>query len=158
MKVFVTNKFTQCKTSHTLKVDVFKITDNKNIGKLSSKFELLLLDEANSSSDSSPTLTQRFPTRRASHNPHYVLHWFPYFALPHSTKLHHKYWIYQTIWQAKPIKFVIKLFTDHDSLWVRHATQQKAKSLRAAFLSKLDNSANNNFIFNTKYAEIFTKW
>ena len=27
-------KFTQCKTSHTLKIDVFEIPDNKNIGKL----------------------------------------------------------------------------------------------------------------------------
>ena len=60
VKVFVTNKFTQCKTSRTLKVDVFEITDNKNIGKLSSKYELLLLDQANSSSDPSQALTLRF--------------------------------------------------------------------------------------------------
>ena len=29
---------------------------------------------------------------------------------------------------------------------------------RAASLSKLDNMVNNNSIFNTKYAEFFTKW
>ena len=33
-KVFITKKFTQCKTSCTLKIDVFEIPDNKNIGKL----------------------------------------------------------------------------------------------------------------------------
>ena len=96
VKVTVTNKFTQCKTSRTLKVDVFEITDNKNIGKLFSKYELLLLDQANSSSDPSQALTKRFHTPRASHNLHYIFHWFPYFVLPHSTKRHHKYWIYQT--------------------------------------------------------------
>ena len=96
VKVIVTNKFTQCKTSRTLKVDVFEITDNKNIGKLFSKYELLLLDQANSSSDPSQALTKRFHTPRASHNLHYIFHLFPYFVLPHSTKRHHKYWIYQT--------------------------------------------------------------
>ena len=30
-KVFIINKFTPCKTSHTLEIDVFKIRDNKNI-------------------------------------------------------------------------------------------------------------------------------
>ena len=54
------------------------------------------------------------------------------------------------------MKFIIKLFTDHHTLWFKHA--KKAKSLRAAFLSILDNLVNNNSIFNTKYAEIFTKW
>ena len=32
--VFRTNKFTQFKTSRPLKIDVFEIPDNKNIGKL----------------------------------------------------------------------------------------------------------------------------
>ena len=73
------------------------------------------------------------------------------------TTRHRKYWIYQTIWQLKPIKFIIKLFTDHNTSWVKHATHQKAESLIAAFLSKLDNMVNNS-IFNTKYAEFFTKW
>ena len=71
---------------------------------------------------------------------------------------HHKYWIYQTIWQAKLIKFIIKLFTDHDILWVKkHATHEKVESLTVAFLLKLDNTINKNSIFNTKYAEFFTK-
>ena len=52
--VFITQKFTHYKTSRTLKLDVFKIiTDNKNIGKLFSKYELLFLDQANSSSNPS---------------------------------------------------------------------------------------------------------
>ena len=35
---------------------------------------------------------------------------------------------------------------------------QKAESLRAASLSKLDNMVNNNSNFNTKRAEFSTKW
>ena len=30
---------------------------------------------------------------------------FPYFVLPHSTTCHHKFWINQTICQAKPLLF-----------------------------------------------------
>ena len=121
-KVIITNKFTQCKTLRSLKVDVFEKTDDKNIAKLLSKYELLLLDQANFSCHPSQTLIPRFPMPRALHNYHYVVHWFPYFVLPHSTKRHHKYWIYQTIWQAKPIKVIIKLFTDHHTVWFRNAT------------------------------------
>ena len=50
-KVFITNKFTQCETPRTLKIDVFEIPYNKNIAKLFSKYEVLLLDQANSSFD-----------------------------------------------------------------------------------------------------------
>ena len=42
--VFITMKCTQCKTSYTLKSDVFELPDNKNIGKLSLKYELFYLD------------------------------------------------------------------------------------------------------------------
>ena len=38
-KVFNNQKFTRCKTSHTLKRDVFEIQDNKNIRELFSKYE-----------------------------------------------------------------------------------------------------------------------
>ena len=48
------------------------------------------------------------------------------------------------------------MFTDHNILLVKHATHQKAASLKS--LSNLDNTVNNNSIFNTKYAEFFTKW
>ena len=43
-------QFTQYKTFCTLKIDVFKIPDNKNIGILFTKYELRFLDQANSSS------------------------------------------------------------------------------------------------------------
>ena len=79
---------------------------------------------------------------------------FPYFVLTHSTTCHHKYWLYQTIWQVKPIKFIIKLYPDDNKLWAK----QKAESLRTVSPSKLDNTVNNNSIFNTKYAEFSTKW
>ena len=39
-----------------------------------------------------------------------------------------------------------------------NSTHQKSESLRAASLSKLDNTVNDNSIFNTMYAEFFTKW
>ena len=35
-------KFAQCKTSHTLKIYVFKLPDNENIGKVFSKFFFFL--------------------------------------------------------------------------------------------------------------------
>ena len=44
-KFFIrTSIFTQFKTTRTLKLDVFKILDNKYIKKLYSKYELLFLD------------------------------------------------------------------------------------------------------------------
>ena len=49
------------KTSHAFKVDVFKILDNKNIGKSFSKYELLFLDQANSRSALSQVLILQFP-------------------------------------------------------------------------------------------------
>ena len=137
---------------------------DKNIGKLFSKHELLFLDQANSSSDPSQVLIQKFPLTRTplppssslsnftsclanclqislanwnslQHNPYNVLHWFPYFFLSHSATCHHKYLIYQNICNAQPSKFIIKLYTDHNALWVKRATYQKAESLRAASLS-----------------------
>ena len=49
--IFITWKFTYYKTSRTLTIDVFKIPNNKNTGKLFSKYELLFLDQANCSSN-----------------------------------------------------------------------------------------------------------
>ena len=57
-KVFITKKFTQCKTSCMLITDVFEI------GKLFSKYELLFLDQANSSSDPSQILILQFSIPR----------------------------------------------------------------------------------------------
>ena len=136
-KVFITEKFTQCKTSLTLKINVFEMPNNKNVGKLFSKCELLFLHKANSSGDPSQILILQFPILRASRTPLPSMsnvtlsNWnpsttqssscslsvslFPYFILPHSTTLHHMYWIYQTICQAQPNKFVIELYTDRNS-------------------------------------------
>ena len=47
---------------------------------------------------------------------------------------------YQTTCKAKPIKCIIKLNTDHNILWVKPATHQKAV-LRTVSLSKLDNTS-----------------
>ena len=51
----------------------------------------------------------------------------------------------------------IELYTDLNTLWVKHATHQKVVSLGAASLSKLDNMVNNNSISNAKYAEFTIK-
>ena len=68
-KVFITKKFNQFKTSRALKIDVFEILDNKNIEKLFSKYELLFLDQDDSSSDRSQILIQQLPIPRASLTP-----------------------------------------------------------------------------------------
>ena len=60
--------------------------------------------------------------------------------------------------KAKPPKFIIKLYTGHNTFWVKHTTHQNVESLRPTFLSKLDNIVNNNSIVNTKDAEFSTKW
>ena len=80
---------------------------------------------------------------------------FPYFALPYSTTRHHKYWINQNICQVKPTKFIIKLYTGLNTLWVKNSTHHKAESLRASSLSKLDNTFNDSS--NTKYSEFSIK-
>ena len=82
-------------------------------------YELLFLDQANSSSYPSEILIIQFPMIQTflQHNTHHVLHRFRYFVLPQASTRHHKYWIYQTICQAKPIKFIIKLCTDDYNLW-----------------------------------------
>ena len=59
---------------------------------------------------------------------------------------HHKYWINQTIWQTQPIKFLIKLYADHNTLCVKQAIHEKVESLRAASLSKLDSTVNKNYL------------
>ena len=65
-KIRITNKFYQYEISYTLKIDVFEISDNKNIGKLFSKDELLFLDQANSRSDSTQILQLQLSIPRAS--------------------------------------------------------------------------------------------
>ena len=155
-KFFVNKEYTQCKTSHILQIDIFKIPHNKNIG------ILLFLDQANnSSSDTSQILILQFPIFRASLLPSPSLsfftlaNWSPsstqssvsLFCPTHSTTHH----------QAKSIKSFIKLYADINTLWVKHNTHQKAESSRAASFSKLENMVNNYSISNTKYAEFSIK-
>ena len=56
----------QCKTWSTLQINVFEIPDTKNIGKLFSKYELLLFDQADFSFDPSQILILQFPTPKGS--------------------------------------------------------------------------------------------
>ena len=74
-KILILDKtFTRCKkTSRTLQIIIFKIPDNfrntgyyQNIEKLFSKYEEFLLDQVNSSSDTSQILILQFPTSRPS--------------------------------------------------------------------------------------------
>ena len=65
-KVFITKKCTQCKTSHTLKTDVFELPDNKDIAKLFSKYELFFLDQSNFSSNLFQVLILQHINPRAS--------------------------------------------------------------------------------------------
>ena len=139
----------------TLKANVFELQDNKNIGKLFLKHEMFFLNEALFISDPSKILILQYPisTARLYHylckispwptetplqrNPYYLLHQSPYFVLLNLTT--RTSIGCQAICQAKPHKFFIKLYTD---LWVRHATHQKARSLRIVSLSKSDNMVN----------------
>ena len=64
-KIFITKVCVQCKTSHTLKTDVFELPDNKKIGKLFSQHGLLFLDQANFSSNPFQVLILQYPIPRA---------------------------------------------------------------------------------------------
>ena len=59
--------------------------------------------------------------------------------------------------QDKPVKFIFKLYTDHNTLCVKHPPHQKAESLRVASLPRLGNTVNNNSIFNAKYPKFSIK-
>ena len=57
-------------------MDVSEILDNKNIGKLFSKYELLFLDQVNSNSDPSQIFIQQLSKSSASF-PHYFCQILP---------------------------------------------------------------------------------
>ena len=106
------------------------------------KYELLFLDQASSSSDPFKVLILQSLIPRAS--------------LPSSKSLSN---LILASWNPpSQAKFIIKPYTDYNTLWVKHATYQKVESLRTASFSKLDNTVKNNSIFKTKYAEFSTKW
>ena len=154
-KVFITMNCIQHKTLHALKVDLLEMSDNKNIWKLLSKYELFSLDQANTTKPhpySFPTplaISIKFPLGQLKPlfnvifiKLHHVLYGLPYFFLPHSNTWHN-YWICQTISQAKPIKFNIKIYTNHNTLLVNHTTYKKTETLRADSLSRSDNMVHN---------------
>ena len=137
-KVFVNKKFNRHKTSLTLQINVFEIPD-RNIWKLFSKYELLFLDLANSSSDPSQILILQFTTLKASLPPlpslsnFTIANWntsltqslscfssvFLFYPTPFnqtSSQVLDK----QAKCQAKPIKFFINLYADRNTLWVKH--------------------------------------
>ena len=166
-KVFITKKCTQRKILHTLKTDVFESPDNKNIGKLFSECEVFSLDLANFSSNPSQILILLILITNISEKsyPSHVKSLFNTILIMCSSSVSlfypntfHNYWINQTICQPKPIKFIINLYANRNTLLVKRTTHQKAESLRAASLSKLANTENNISIFNAKCAEFSTKW
>ena len=147
-----------------------------HIIKMFLQYILLFLNQASSCSDPSQILILQFPIPGASLPPSPSLsnftlaNWKPsstqYLSCSSSVSLFcptpfdhalTRYWIYQTMCQAKPIKCIIKLYTDHNILWVKHTSHEKAESLRETSLSKLDNTVNSNSIFNTKYAGFSAK-
>ena len=127
-------------------LDVKHYTPSKLVGKSFSKYELFSLDPANFNSvlcqililqysilrDSLPPSLSLSSFTLANCNPSStqssscIYHHFPYFILPYSNTCHN-YWIYQIICQAKPIKFIIKLYANHNILLVKHASYQKVK-------------------------------
>ena len=135
-KAFITTKFTQCKTSMDSTYQIIKILEN--YFKIFTAFS----DQANSSSGPSQILILQFPIPRAyltifcqtlpepsetllQHSLHHVLNRFPYFVPPNLTTRHHKYQIYQSICQVKPIKFIFKLYSGHSTFQVKEASHQK---------------------------------
>ena len=65
-KVYITKKCTQCKTSHTLKTDVFELPNNKDIEKLFSKSEVVFIEQSNFSSNPFQVLILQYPIPRGS--------------------------------------------------------------------------------------------
>ena len=167
-KVYVTKKFTQCKTSRSIKADAFEIADNKNVEKLFSKYELFFLNQANSSSDPSQILIQQFCIPRPSLSTFTLAKWNPSSTQSWScsssvslfcpTPFDHNLPQLLDIPNQMPSQLTLSSSYIHiNNLWVKHATYKKSEPLRAASLSNWDNTVNNNSIFNTKYAEFGTK-
>ena len=146
----------------------FELPDKKNIGKLFSKYDLLFLDQDNFSSDLSQILILQYPFSRASmfslpFLPNFTLAcWNPFFIsfsilsypMPPRATL-----IGYTKPNAKPSQSdLLSSYIQTNTFSVKHDTYQKSQSLRPVSLSKLDNTVNNNSIFNIKCAGFSTKW
>ena len=115
----------------------------KNIGKLFSKYEPFSPDEADFSSDpfqilkphpysfpASLVISVKFPYGKLkllfNATPIMFSIGFPIFF---PTPFDHTYWIYQTICQIKPIRFIIKAHRNHNTLLIQHTTYPKQESL-----------------------------
>ena len=120
-------EITLCETLYNLKTDVFELLDNKNIGALFSKYEMFFLDQANFSSNSFQIWQLQYPIPRASLPPlpflsNFTLaNWNPSttqssscsssVSLFCSSPFNHtsSYWMYQTIYQAKPETEIVEV-------------------------------------------------
>ena len=121
-RFFVNTKFTKCKTSRTLQINVFeiqiiKILENcfQNMNcfywiKLIPVLIYLQFWYYNFPQLELPCFPHHpchispYPTETSlQHNPHHVFYRFPYLGLPHLTTRHHKYWINKTY--AKPTQW-----------------------------------------------------
>ena len=121
------------------KIDKFKISDNKNIRNFFSKYELLFFDQANSSSGSSQSLILQFPIPRTSLPPSLSL---SNFALANGNPYPKQSWscfssvsvFCPTRFDHIPPQFIIKLYSDHNTLTVKYTSHQNAESLTGASL------------------------
>ena len=91
-----------------------------------------------------------YPTETLlQHNSHHILYWFPYFVLPPfdhtpsqvSDKQSH------IPSQANKIYYQAIYWSCLNTSWIKHTSHQKTEFLRAASLSKLDDTVNNNSIY-----------
>ena len=87
----------------------------------------------------------------------HVFHRFCYFVLPHSTICHHKYWINQAICQAKSIKFIINLYTDCNTLWVKNVKHQKVESSKSSLSFKVRQHGQQQFYLQYKVCWVLYK-
>ena len=131
-KVFITKKFTECKTSRNLKFEVIEMPDKKNIGKFFSKYELLFQLWSISNIDTTISIP------RTSLPP-----------LPSLSHLTLANWNSSST-QSSSWSVSVSLFCPTILCFcAKHATHQKSESLRSTFLSNLDNMDSDNSIFNT---------
>ena len=79
------------------------------------------------------------------------------FFLPHSATRHHKHWIYQTIYQAKSIKFINKALYRSKYYMGQTCCPSKSWVIKNRSLSKLDNTFNNNSTFIMVGASSFSE-
>ena len=115
------------------------VPPNKSIEKLFSKYELLFLDQANSSTYPPEILILYFPITEnfLQHNPHHVFHRFTYFPIGPISFDHTPP---QVLDIPNHMPSQGKLYADHSTLRAKHTSHQKDESLRAALSLSLSES------------------